>query len=252
MAEGDIMMWSFAGLGFGIYLFYNGFRWFWEKRLIENTPTSKIRSMAMGLAEVYGEVFPAEKQILKSPLADKDCVYYRFKIEEYRQSKDSSYWATIKKGEQRVKFYLKDSTGSVLVDPEKAKIEIPADYTAESGVGKPPAKIVQSFLSTQKISYKGILGFNRRLRYTEYYIAPKDKLYIMGTAGDNPYVEEATAQKSEEDMMIQKGKSFYYISDKPEKDVLKSYKWKVIAGLWGGSGLILFCLFIIFWYFGIL
>jgi len=248
----DDIIWVFAGLGFGIFLFISGFRWFWQKRLIENTPTSKIRSIAMGPVEISGEVVPAEKQILKSPFTGKDCVYYRFKIEEYRKSKNSSYWQTVRSGEKKVNFYLKYDTGSVLVDPEKAKIDIPSDYCAESGFGKPPVKMIQEFLAKESMNHKNFFGFNRRLRYTEYYIAPKDKLYIMGTAGDNPFVEEATGQKNEEDIMLQKGKSFYYISDKPEKDVLKSFRWKVIGGLWGGSGLIIVCLFILFWYFHIL
>ena len=37
-----------------------------EKRLIENILTSKIRSIAMGLVEIFGEVVPTEEKILKA------------------------------------------------------------------------------------------------------------------------------------------------------------------------------------------
>ena len=252
MAEGEPLLWSFVGLGFGIYLFFKGFGWFWEKRLIENTPTSKIRSIAMGLVEILGEVVLAEKQILKSPLSNKDCVYYRFKIEEYRSSGDSIIWVTIKKGDKGINFYLKDDTGSVLIDPNKAKIEIPAKYSLETSKEKQIPSALQAYLTEQKVKTKALFGLNKMMRFTEYYIAPKDNLYIMGTAGDNPFVEEATGQKNEEDIMIQKGKGFYYMSDKQEKDILKSFKWKIIGGLWGGLGLIVVCLFIIFGYLKIL
>jgi hypothetical protein len=90
------------------------------------------------------------------------------------------------------------------------------------------------------------------MRYREYYVAPKDELYIMGTAGDNPFVDELTAKNSVDDVMIQKGKNdkFYYISDKPEKDILGSLKWKMYGGVFGGIALVAACMAIIFLSFG--
>ena len=46
-------LWICAALGAcgGLYLFYRGFRILQRKRLIVNTPTSKIRSAALGLVE---------------------------------------------------------------------------------------------------------------------------------------------------------------------------------------------------------
>jgi hypothetical protein len=38
----------------GVYLFYRGFRLLQRKRLILNTPTSKVRSASMGLVEING------------------------------------------------------------------------------------------------------------------------------------------------------------------------------------------------------
>jgi len=96
------------------------------------------------------------------------------------------------------------------------------------------------------MSFEGFLGMNKTMRYREYFIAPGDKVYIMGTADDNPFVHESSSQKSEHDIMIQKGNSFYYISDKPEKDILGNYGWKVTGGLFGGSITIIVCLFVIF------
>jgi hypothetical protein len=45
------------------------------------------------------------------------------------------------------------------------------------------------------------------MKFNEWFIALKDKLYIMGTAGDNPFVEEATETEHSADIMIQKGKN---------------------------------------------
>ena len=43
-------------------------------RLLENTPTSKIRSIAMGFVEIKGKSLFAKKT-LKTPLLDKECAY---------------------------------------------------------------------------------------------------------------------------------------------------------------------------------
>ena len=47
-------VWPILGACAGVYLFYHGFQLLVRKRLIENTPSSKIRSAAMGLVELSG------------------------------------------------------------------------------------------------------------------------------------------------------------------------------------------------------
>jgi hypothetical protein len=76
----------------------------------------------------------------------------------------------------------------------------------------------------------------------------------MGTAGDNPFVDELTAKNSVDDVMIQKGKNdkFYYISDKPEKDIVSSLRWKSLGGIFGGIALVAVGLFVIFFQTGFL
>ena len=92
------------------------------------------------------------------------------------------------------------------------------------------------------------------MRFQEYLIEPKNKLYIIGTADDNPFVEDASVEHGVKDIMIQKGKNekMYFISDKPEKDLIKTFKWKIIGGLLGGGILIVISLAILFFMFGIL
>lgn len=245
---------AIGGFFLGGYLFFKGFGWLKQKKLIENTPTSKVRSIAMGSVEVYGEVLPAQKQVLKSPFSNIDCIYYRYTIEEHRRSGKSSHWVTIRQGSERIPFFLRDDTGHVLIDPKGANIDVPIHAEFNSSMGRDPPKMVMDFLKKENISFESLFGINKTLRYREYYISVKEKIYIMGTAGDNPFVKDGNAKDSAENVMIQKGKynSFYYISDKPEKEILKSYKWKVIGGLFGGTTLIVGCLaIIIFIYLGI-
>src|SRR2546427_2615815 len=94
----------------GITSFIKGLGWLKEKRLIEDIPTSEIRSIAMGLVEIYGQVIAIKSKVLKSPLSNNDCVYYSFKIEELRREGKSSRWVTIKSGTAENNFLVKDQT----------------------------------------------------------------------------------------------------------------------------------------------
>ena len=222
----------------GIALFTVGLYFYKKKQLIADTPTSKIRSIAMGLVEIFGQVISIKERVFQSPFTDKECVYYQFTIEEYQSSGKNSHWVTIKKGEQRGLFYLKDDTGMVLIDPTGAKIEARRDFEYQSGLGKDPPEQIIRFLSANNLAHEGFFGLNKTMRYRETIIVPDENLYIMGTAGENPLKIEAT-ENHVDSIMIQKGKyeKQYYISDKSEKQILKNLAI-FTYGMWV-SGIIL-------------
>lgn len=263
MADIRILLYSIGGFFFGLFLFFKGFSTMKRKQTIENIPTSKIRSVAMGLVEIYGQVIPAKKKILKSPFSGTKCVYYKYLIEEYRSSGKSSHWATVLKDINGVPFFLRDKTGNVLVDPKGAEIDIPSKYSYTSGFGRPGMpKEIQKFLKTKGIDHKSLFGISKQMRFREWYIpAPKTlkdakniKLYVLGTAGDNPYVEEATSHMGYEDVMIGKGKGNkpFFISTKSEKKILGHLGFSLYLNLIGGALLSIGTLFIILMYLNLI
>jgi len=246
-----IIAFSIGFIIFGIVFLIWGLISFKVKRLIENIPTSKIRSIAMGLVEIYGEVIPSKDNVLKSPFTNNDCVYYKYSIQELRSSGKNSSWVTIDQGKAHRLFYLKDETGSVLVDPTGAKIDTPVDNKIDSSMGHDPPQAAKDFLASRNIKWEGLFfGINKTMKYIESFIAPGDRLYIMGTADDNPYVKDASTEKSVEDIMITKGKyeKFYYISDKLEDAVLFNYKAKTYGGIITGSILIIISFIALIWF----
>lgn len=230
------------GIAFGLYSFATGFRTLRRKRLIENTPTSAIRALAMGLVEICGEALPcAEGQTLQSPFTKNDCLYYHYTIEEFRRQGKRSRWVTLQEHTEAQPFLLRDDTGTVLVDPTGAEVAIPQDYQSGSRLGIDPRPEVQDFLRAEGIAFEGWLGANKQMRFTEYYIALRDRLFILGTAGDNPHVAEGTGVDNAADIMIGRGGTGaeFYISDSSEKECVRKHALKVFFQVYGGMSLTL-------------
>ena len=59
----------------GGFVFFLGFYKWRKLRVIRDTPSSKIRSMAMGVVEIHGSV-EADK-LIQSPFSKTECVYNR-------------------------------------------------------------------------------------------------------------------------------------------------------------------------------
>src|SRR5262249_23766439 len=117
----------FAGMGaaVGVFWFVRGFRFLQRKRLILNTPASKIRSASMGLVEVSG--LAAGPYVMISPLKRAECYYYRSVAWQLKQSGKSSEWEKVAEESLHVPFYLDDETARVLVDPRGAEMDLHCD-----------------------------------------------------------------------------------------------------------------------------
>jgi len=180
LLEGD-PRWSLVlafGLGAGVFLFVRGFSAWRHMRLVEDTPTSRIRSMALGRVEVRGRA--EGKGPLEAPLTGRPCVWYRWRIEEEVNSNRQRRWRTLEQGSSDAwPFYVEDDTGRVLVDPQGARIEAAHDL---SRVDPPLAGPLGAFVQERGIRTHGFLGLRRKLRFTEWHIAPGDPLYVLGVA----------------------------------------------------------------------
>lgn len=117
--EGALLFGLRTGLIPGILsaaLFWGGFHYLRLKRRVENTPTSKVRSMAMGMVEVHGRAI--RQYALVSPMSQMPCVYYR--LRKYRRDRNSSWRLCSESSSGHVPFQLEDETGRVTVNPQGA------------------------------------------------------------------------------------------------------------------------------------
>lgn len=176
------IVFAIVGIGF----FFDGFRLWRRKRLIENIPTSKIRSMAMGLVELYGEAEPYFI-LIKAPLTGEDCVFYKYLVERYESRGKSSSWVTVVNNTSyHNPFYLNDDTGKVLINLQHVELHMAEpDFTFETGpCGQEYPQPLLSFLTQNSISYKSFF-VRHRMRFKEWRIHRKDKIYVLGSARKN-------------------------------------------------------------------
>ena len=120
-----------------VWLFFAFKKWKLNHGIID-TPTSNVRGVAVGPAELVGQVRPPPTGTLRVEIADDEnkivdgVVLYHWKEEEYVCSKDSDgkescSWTTRRKGEGGTLFMLHDGTGGILVNPSTWKKPILGD-----------------------------------------------------------------------------------------------------------------------------
>ena len=181
----DPAIYALIGAAAGVYLFYRGFRMLQRKRLIEDTPTSKIRSAAMGLVEVSG--LANGPYTIPAPVSQLPCYFHRTMVWIYVQSGKNKRWKKVVDARLHVPFYLEDETGRVLVDPSDAELDIHRDFQDEYHHGliqdDPIPSNVQVFLAMHGVSY------DHPIKIEEYCIKPKNALFILGTLAENPGIE---------------------------------------------------------------
>ncbi|MDI9308572.1 MAG: hypothetical protein QM535_00035 [Limnohabitans sp.] len=133
-------------------------------------PTSKIHSVATGLAEVKGKLISKER--LVSPLRDKPCIGFYYKIQEVKKDDDGKDSYTTIFSEQICKnFFIQDETGKIEVNPEKMEL---------------------IWLDEDESYYIG------NKLHTQYLLKENDEMLIIGKVGFNatsPIIEYENIKK---------------------------------------------------------
>ena len=91
--EGKIVVWAMIGAAAGVYLFFRGFRMLQFKRLVLNTPLSKVRSASMGLVELSGMAIGP--QTIPAGITGDPCYYYRataWELRRWETAANGSRW----------------------------------------------------------------------------------------------------------------------------------------------------------------
>lgn len=173
--QDDFWIWSSVlalasmAAGYGIFHFLH------RARIIENTPTSKIRSAVQGYVELIGtgEWLDAKPNI--APLTRQSCTWYSYRIEKKEVTYSSkggtrTRWRTVESGDSKAFFILEDDTGQCVINPQGAEVYPSAEDVWYGGSHYPESgpDVRGSFFSGG--SY----------RYTEKRMHAGDPLYALG------------------------------------------------------------------------
>jgi len=181
---------SLIAIAGGLYFFVLGFQLLARKRLLLTTPSSKVRSAALGLVEVNG--IAAGPHTMPAPITGKPCFLYHTTAWQQRAGKKQE-WEKVADETLHLPFFIDDGTGQLLIEPLGADLDLHRDFREEyassffsSGFFSSEANVpprVSVFLSRH-----GVVPA-RRLRIEERLIKPEDALFIAGTLTENPGVE---------------------------------------------------------------
>ena len=261
----------------GLLVFLHGFVCLKRARRIENIPTSRIRSLPMGTVEVSGQALsPAA---LKTPFTLVDCVWYRFLVEEYRKSGRRSSYVVVGRGNSEdIPFYVEDETGKILVDPRGALVEVKCrrvTYPSREelklgliGSGRGSLRITEVFIPWQYPVY--VIGAAQHLK-TDSGSGPAEILNRLRELKKSPeklaafdlnrdgrvdteeweraraaveleiLAEKLKSPPAEEQVFIGRGdpEELFLVSDRSERDLLRSLQARALLGILGGGGIIL-------------
>jgi hypothetical protein len=165
---------------------YGIFRFFHRSRIIDDTPTSKIRSAHQGFVELEGQGRLMKGTPIISPLSQQQCLWYRYKIEKKVREHDIGHhsssshtntsWETVDSGVSDNLFLLADETGICVIDPEGATVT-PSFSKTWYGDRYYPVTDIHSASAALSMNL-GSTG--NKYRFSEKRIDVGEDLYVLG------------------------------------------------------------------------
>jgi len=149
------------------------------QRLIQNTPTARIRSMSMGLVEINGEAVPRSE--LTAPFSGRPCAYWQVDIAT-RSRRNS--WHVVHRNASGNPFFLRDETGVALVYPQDAKARLNFQVEEEC-VGLSLPDVYAQYLEEQHPAGSALWRLGS-LRFRERVLEAGQRIYVLGTALPRP------------------------------------------------------------------
>jgi hypothetical protein len=146
-------------------------------RLISSTPPTAIASLTNGLHEVRGAI--RGDGSVKSPLSERECVYWRFLLEQRHQNR----WETLVDRKAGVPAWLDDGGGRLELDVLTADVILTRSEHGTGGIfGVPSAEL------TRVLAVLGVEPANLQgpyVRYREEWVGAGDRMHAVGTVSQD-------------------------------------------------------------------
>ena len=248
MSSIEIPIFATLALGAGPALFARAFRDFRTRRLIENTPTARIRSMAMGLVEINGEIVQRSEHM--APFSGRPCAYWQ--VEIATRSRRNS-WSTVHRASSGSPFFVRDDTGLALVYPKDADCRVmnPVEEVC-SGITLPDC--YANYMDEHQLMFRHVWRLST-LRFRERVLEEGQRVFVLGTASpgaqslevsqedvleatgtDGPHERQIRTLQQEAVGAIRRGDSerVFIISQQSERELTLGLSIRAWAELIGG------------------
>ena len=210
---------------------------------IHDLPTSAIRKLRPGLAEVCGVIVESESSLI-SPWSESPCVHFEYKVEERDISSESwSSWTECLNETERITFEIDDGTGKVTVEPDGAEfvyreVELKDGDQLEAADAKKVCLIMKERFNASPSQFELEEEDQENLdetdteifdlRHHENLLKPGTKIYVLGTVARSAQTTSfAFGETSPHGgYVIRTGKEQFIISPESEGAVTEHYKGK--------------------------
>ncbi len=176
MSRFDLPVLAAMALFSGPVMFARGFRDLRTRRLIRNTPTARIRSMAMGLVEVSGAVISRSR--VRAPFSGRECAYWEVDI-SIRMGRRGGY-RSVHRNSSGNPFYVDDGTGIALVYPSGSQCRTPVACEEEC-FGLTLPEPYSGYLAGQRLWQRQLWRMSS-IRFRERMLEEGQRVYVLGTA----------------------------------------------------------------------
>jgi hypothetical protein len=178
----DAGLYATLALFGGPVAFFKGFAWLRRLRLIENTPTARVRSMAMGLVEVNGTV--EARSTVHAPFSGQPCAYWQVDIAV--RSGRRGGWSTIHRRASGQPFFLRDATGVALVYPGGSECHI-GHAVEETAHGLMMPACYADYMKANGLWMRHVAGLST-MRFRERRLEGGERIYVLGSAVPRAHV----------------------------------------------------------------
>ncbi len=168
----------------------------WKRlRIIEDTPTARLRSAHQGYIELEGKGQFVDDRPIYAPLSNHPCLWYRSLIEKQESftenDRTQTRWNVVYRNNSDHWFKLTDGVNNCYVNPDDAEVNGNEKLVWYGNTEWPTRTQI---LESQSI----VNAMTNNYRYSEWLILPGQPLYILGQFS----TWSAAAEHSARDVMI--------------------------------------------------
>lgn len=172
-STGQFWIWTLVSAGVALACGYGLFYFMRRARIIEDTPTSKIRSAHQGYVEIIGQIKYFSNEAIIAPLTQLPCAWYHFTIEKretvHTGKSSNTRWRTVEEKTSDKVFVCVDDTGDCVIDPRAAEVHANDEDSWYGDTRWPDSK-----------SSKRSFFASNDYRYRERRLHQNENLYAIG------------------------------------------------------------------------